>query len=129
MIDRSSAALLWKMSELGLAVPQVMAHRFARIATAGPVPSARDRREFERMGSEKGEAFMASWSSMAAQAVIEYQRIAASLLAAFWSPTSRNSADALTRQIQGSAVAILGKAVTPVHKTAVANAKRLRRTR
>ena len=36
-------------AELALAVPQVVAHRMARMALAGHSPSARDQREFQMM--------------------------------------------------------------------------------
>lgn len=45
----------------------VIQHRTQRIAAAGPLPNARDRREFERMGSEKVAAAAASAAAMARQ--------------------------------------------------------------
>src|SRR5438128_1971363 len=51
-------------SELAFAVPQVVAHRLTRMALAGPVLSARDRREFHGMGQEKVHAFWQSWFAM-----------------------------------------------------------------
>ncbi len=53
-----------KSVELGIAAPQVIAQRVQRMLTAGPVPSARDQREFLRMGSEKVTAFQQSWLAM-----------------------------------------------------------------
>ena len=44
-------------TELAFAVPQVIAHRVARMMLAGPNPSTTDRREFHLMNSEKLAAF------------------------------------------------------------------------
>ena len=62
--DRRSRALAAQLFDLGLAVPQVLMHRMTRMALAGSRPSARDRREFERMSAEKVAAFYESWSAM-----------------------------------------------------------------
>jgi len=52
---------LW---EIGVAAPQVIAHRLQRMALAGPLPGARDQREFTRMGQEKAEALAESLMAM-----------------------------------------------------------------
>jgi hypothetical protein len=62
--NRKSRALATQVIDLGLAVPQVVAHRVARMALAGLSPSMRDRREFHRMGAEKVAAFYESWNAM-----------------------------------------------------------------
>jgi hypothetical protein len=61
---RNSVALALQGMELGLAVPQVIAHRLMRIAAAGSRPSARDQRELWLMGSEKIAAAAESWNAM-----------------------------------------------------------------
>jgi len=48
--------LSWKFGEMWMASAQVVAHRTARMAAAGPMPGSRDRREFALMGQEKVEA-------------------------------------------------------------------------
>jgi hypothetical protein len=83
--------------ELSLATPQVMAHRLTRMAMAGPVPSARDQREFSLMGQEKVQAFQQSWVAMWMQALIT--------------------------PLQPAKVLAAGMA--PVHTKALANARRL----
>ena len=50
--------------KLGLAVPQVLAHRLARM---DPV-------EFQRMGVEKIAAFYEAWGAMAMQSLLESQK-------------------------------------------------------
>ena len=47
---RPSQRLAAQSVELAWAAPQVVMHRLARMAQAGPQPSAHDRREFARMG-------------------------------------------------------------------------------
>ena len=68
------AKLARKSGELMQAAPQVVAVRVGRMLTAGPQPSARDRREFQRMGAEKVEAFAQSWQAMAVQALAAQQQ-------------------------------------------------------
>jgi hypothetical protein len=120
-----------KAAELAFAVPQVVAHRLARMAIAGPTPSARDRKEFDLMVAEKKAAFTDSWSAMAAQAVRANQALALSLFQSFWSPSTRRkpSPAAVSARIQRAALGVLSKGVAPVHRKAVANAKRLARTK
>jgi hypothetical protein len=52
--------LAWKTGEMAIAAAQVIGHRTSRLARAGPVPSARDQREFTLMGQEKGAAALES---------------------------------------------------------------------
>ncbi|MGB5062813.1 MAG: polyhydroxyalkanoate granule-associated phasin [Candidatus Competibacter sp.] len=117
--------------ELAFAVPQVVAHRVTRMALAGPTLSERDRKEFQRMGAEKAAAFNASWNAMTRQALHTNQTLAASFFRVFWSPSlkSRPSASTVSAQWQSAALGVLGKGMTPVHRKAVANAKRLARTK
>jgi hypothetical protein len=49
---RGAGSLALKAAELSFAVPEVVAHRMARMALSGSEVSARDRREFERMMME-----------------------------------------------------------------------------
>lgn len=129
---RTTKSLLIKSAELAVATPQVVAHRLARMAVAGPALSARDRKEFERMSAEKMAAFNESWSAMADQALHAQRLLAASWVRSFW-PSAlkgrRPSATAMAVRAQNAAMGILGKGMAPVHRKAVANAKRLARTR
>lgn len=113
---RKSTALPLKSAELALAVPQVVAHRLTRMALAGPVWNARDRREFHGMGQEKVLAFWQSWFAMG------------------WAMTQALQ-KAWLAMLQGARVpsldmnAIAAKGLAPVHRRATGNARRLARTR
>ena len=114
--------------ELALAVPQVVAHRLGRAAHAGPFPSPRDRREFQRMGVEKIAAFYESWNAM----VVEMTRANLRLLLALASsnPWTAMAADSRTASMHvRAALDILHSGTTPYHRRAVANARRLARLR
>ena len=129
---RSTGTLSTKTAELAFAVPQVVAHRLTRMAQAGPKLSARDRKEFARMVAEKHSAFGESWKAMALQALRSNQAFAVMLARVAWTPPSLQgtpAARALAAEAQRAAVAVLDKGLAPVHRRAVANAKRLARTR
>lgn len=116
----SSAA---QLLELGVAAPQVVAHRLARMASAGASPSARDRREFTGMVVEKQVAFAQAWTAMWLEGWRMQQRW---LLAWF------DSAPALPWRAAADLAAwerVLARGIAPVHRRAVANARRLGRTR
>ena len=102
--------------ELGMAVPQVLAHRFARM----------DATEFQRMGTEKLAAFQEAWGAMAIQTVLENQKLAFSLVQSFWFPWIRPQSS-MSKQLSDAGMSILGSGMAPVTRRAVANAKRLRR--
>jgi hypothetical protein len=128
---RTSRSLATQAAELAFAVPQVVAHRVTRIALSGPKLSPRDRKEFERMVAEKGTAFGESWNAMAAQAALAHQALSVSFFRSFLSVArgKRPSAAATAAQLHRAAVGVLGKGLAPVHRKAVANAKRLGRTK
>ncbi len=127
---RKSSSMAMKLAELSLAVPQVVAHRVTRMAMAGQSLSTRDKKEFERMVAEKKAAFGQSWSAMAAQAARANQALALSAFTSLWLPTRRRpSATAVASKFQRAVVGVLNKGVAPVHSKAIANAKRLARTK
>jgi len=127
MPTRRRKSLAAQAFELGLAAPQVVAHRMARMALAGHSLSARDRREFHRMGAEKVSAFGEAWTAMAAQAFVENQKLALSIMQSFWFPWV--PAKSVRRQMNDAALGILGKGMAPIRRRAVANARRLGRAR
>jgi len=106
---RHAAGAARKSMEIGIAAPQVIAHRLTRMALAGPRPSERDLREFTGMWLEKpaafGQAFLAAW--------LQFVRHQWSFGASLWP----------------AMFAITNAAIAPVHSKAVANARRLARTR
>jgi len=122
---RRTKSLAAQTIDLGFAVPQVIAHRVARIMLAGGSPSARDRRELHRMGTEKILAANEAWSAMAIQTVLENQKLALSFMQSLWFPWVRRQSAAL--QLSNAALDVLGKGMAPVRRRAVANARRLGR--
>ena len=128
---RATHSLAVKAAELALAVPQVVAYRVTRMARSATKLSARDRKEFQRMVTEKIAAFSESWVAMVRQATVADQALACSIFKSFLSMArgKRPSATALVAEVQRAALSVLDKGVAPVHRKAVANAKRLRRTK
>jgi len=124
---RRSKSLAVQSVELGFAVPQVIAHRLARIASAGASPSARDRAEFQRMGTEKIAALNEAWAAMAAETFRAQQEIALSLWFPWINPGS--AFNKASRQISRAGLDILGAGMAPARRRAVANAKRFGRTK
>ena len=81
---------------------------------------------------EKHDAFGEAWQAMALQSLHSQQAFAAALARLAWTPPSlrrQPAAQALAAQMQLAALAVFGKGLAPVHRRAVANAKRLARTR
>ena len=111
-----------KLGELAIAAPQVIAHRIARMALAGPTLSARDRKEFTGMVLEKQAAAAQAWMGMFAEGVRFQQQFALSVLTLATPRQHAARAKAATSRIASSALA-------PIHRKAVANAKRLARTK
>jgi hypothetical protein len=100
----------WQLSlqawEVAVTAPLVISHRLARMAMAGANPTARDRREFTRMGQEK---MAAGYESMAAMAT------------AFAGVGMIPWADASFR--------LASAGLAPVHSRVMANNRRLGRRR
>lgn len=119
--------LALQASEMAVAVPQVVAHRLARLATAGVTPSARDWQEFQLMGSEKLLAFVESWSAMNWEIFRVNQQLALGFMQSVWFPwLGANPLGMLApRHLNKTALGIMQKGIEPVHRRAVANARRL----
>ncbi len=122
-----------KATELGLAVPQVVGHRLARLASAGPLPSARDAREFRLMGVEKIGAFGESWFAMSMAIWQANLSLGSSMMAMMVAPWLGGSPARARRQLarhwQSTMVDALDKGFEPIHRTATANARRLKHAR
>ncbi|WP_311221264.1 MULTISPECIES: polyhydroxyalkanoate granule-associated phasin [unclassified Acidovorax] len=129
--NNQKAAALWRQgTELSVAAPQVIAHRLARMAAAGPQPSARDQREFTRMVAEKQTAFAQAWMAMATQSMVTGPALAMSMARSWfmpWGSKGWTGQQALATQWQSAALGVMGKGLAPVRSAAVANAKRLNR--
>jgi hypothetical protein len=107
---RRSKALAAQTVDLAFAVPQVIAHRVARMA---------DQREMHRMGTEKFTAFGEAWTAMALEAWLANQKFALAFMQSALLPG--------TQQLNKAAMDILASGMTPIRKAAVANARRLGR--
>jgi hypothetical protein len=132
---RKARQLQRQFGELMVAAPQVVTHRLGRLAVAGPRPGPHDRREFQRMGIEKLEAFGESWQAMTRQWLKSHQQLATALWQGHGplsAPGRRASPAFATKAAaawQQAALDLLGQGLRPVHRRAVANARRLGRRR
>jgi len=86
------------------------------MALAGASPSARDRREFHRMGVEKIAAFYESWNAMCLALLRANLNLAVTPFQFWWSPHRRRR----------TGLSILGAGLVPIHRRVTANARRLR---
>jgi len=142
--------LLFKAGEMMSASAQVIGHRTAQMALAGPTPSQHDRNEFNLMSQEKMEAAAESAHAMAIRMMSLHQEAAslaiqhmldgaANLVSVASSSTLhqtghrqsklaqdtiRNSAEAVS-QFNTSLANIAQTGLHPIHARATANAKRL----
>lgn len=123
-------ALSKKSGELAAAASQVVAHRVTRMLMAGPMPSERDQVEFKRMVDEKKQAFTESWLAMTTHGLLAHQAIATTAWRSLCFPWLGGGATpaALASQMQTAGFGVINKAMAPVHRTAMANAKRLAKT-
>jgi hypothetical protein len=142
--------LAWKTGEMAIASAQVIGHRTSRLALAGPVPSARDQREFALMGQEKGEAALESVQAVGVSmlmlsqqfAALAYKQMLSASVAMMSLAASRTAAQYLDRQsklvhdtmtnstvaaskLSGSTAKLARSAVKPVHKRVSGNVRRL----
>lgn len=115
----SQRAMARRLTEVAFAVPQVVAYRASRMALA---PTSRDRREMSLMVSEKAAAFSEAWMAMSAQAMRVGFALSTSFIRAPFASVSATRANA-------AMLSVLGAGLAPVHRRAVANAKRLARAR
>lgn len=135
--------------EMLTASAQVIHHRSGRIAAAGILPDARDRREFRLMGQEKIEAAAESMQAMAVQianinlqmanAVLRQWISGAGMFALLTSPvaalsarrqgallrTAMTDSTALASQAAGSLARLAHHGMRPIHARATGNARRL----
>ena len=120
--SRQATSTAVKLAELGVAAPQVIAHRLTRMALAGPTISARDRKEFTGIVTEKQAAVAQAWMGMFAEGLRLQQQFALSLMTGATPRLHAVRAQSATSRIVGAGLA-------PIHRKAVSNAKRLRRTK
>ena len=125
----TATSLSTQVAELAWAAPFVVAHRVTRMMLAGLNPSDRDRKEFTLMRTEKAAAFHESWHAMALHTWQAQQALVSSFVLAVWSPLSvrQPSATATASRLHDAALGAWGEGLAPVHRTALANARRLSR--
>jgi len=152
----SNPFLLWmklgvRTNEMLLASAQVIGHRTARMASATPIPSEPDQREFALMGQEKIEAATAAAQAMAAHAmasnpefgiqafsqmmtgVSDWMSLGASRttdeMIARQAKLMRTLTEAVlsTSQLAVPAARMAEAGLQPIHAKATANARRLNR--
>lgn len=121
-LARRSTRNAARLVELSVAVPQVVAHRLTRMALSNPNPSARDRKEFTGMVAEKQVALLQAGMAVLLEAWRWQQTFAMSIL-------TGASARQHHATAQSAAVRMASSTIGPFHRKAVANAKRLARTR
>jgi len=114
-------------AEIAIAAPQVIAIRTTRMALAGATPSAKDRREFKRMHTEKVDAFNQGWLAMWTETARIQQQTVLTAMTTWWLPKSTASLLPNANKLSRDALAIMEKGIAPVRNRAVANAKRLGR--
>ena len=139
-----------KAAELAIAAPQVVAIRTARMLAAGTRPGAADRAELSRMSNEKTQAFWESMLAMGTQVVRAQQEYTRTAVLQWWrlwttapllgarpllqAVTALPRASALLssptpRQRERAVSKLADAALTPVHKRATSNARRLGRVK
>ena len=134
------AGSIVKATELAIAAPQVVAIRTARMLAAGAHPGAADRAELSRMYTEKVQAFWESMFAMGAQVVRTNQDCARTAALQWWRlwttplhaslPRAAGVVTGTTPRRRQRAMSRLAEAaLTPVHKRATANARRLGRSK
>jgi hypothetical protein len=101
-----------RVAELSLIAPQVIALRSLR---------THDRREMQRMGTEKVLAFWESMNAMGLQMTRANQEYALFAMRQWWSPWMS------PWQTAAAAGKVLEQGLRPIHRRASANARRLKR--
>ena len=123
-------AVAQQSGELASASAQVIAQRMTRMVRAGPLPSARDRKEFKRMVDEKQMAFGESWMAMVGHATTAQMALGTTAWRSLCYPWLGGGATPATMasQIHQAGIDMVQKGLEPMHRKAVANAKRLAKT-
>lgn len=134
MVSSKQLRLTRDAAQMAGAVPQVVMHRVARMMTAGAIPNRRDQDEFYRMGAEKVAAFGESWAAMTLQTFAAQQQFSVWWLQTWWQvamggwmhpPTLQQLSNNAQRRWMNSVLDVAAHGMAPVHRRAVANAKRL----
>ena len=115
-----------QVAEINAGVPGIVSYGLMRLAWAGAMPSHSDRTELSWMSSEKWQA-ASQWAvAMTAFAMQQQMAMAQSFMHAMWAPwmgLSSVSSVAVPNPVAG----MLSAGLTPYHRIATANARRLRK--
>lgn len=134
-LKSSSQAFSQQAAELSVAAPQVVRHRVRQMALAGAFPSEQDQKEFKLMSQEKMDAFQESVQAMAFESINAQQKFVVEVWSSLfrpWTPDwNSNWSNAMKLPyiypFQAATMGVLNKGMQPIHRRAVANAKRLGR--
>ena len=125
----SAAAAKW--GEIAWGAGPVIAHRLTRLALAGPVPTARDQREFHTMVAEKPRAMAQAAQAMWAEALSQQWR----LTTGWWQTMARSgpwwwwqAPGAMGQAWARAAEQVAKSGLKPVHQRVRSNSRRLART-
>lgn len=119
---------IYQQSEdFSMHVPQIMQRRIYMIAKQNPLNNAKERKEMERMVTEKPIAFFESWSQMAWQTMIAQQNISQLMFSnclklSLGQPISLQN---FFYSVNQEALHVLEKGMYPIYSRVAANAKRL----
>lgn len=125
---KSNKSIPEKSLELAIAAPQVMWLRWWQMSTAGFNPSARDQEEFQRMWTEKVDAYSESWRAMSLETTKYQQKMVMSAMNHMLNPWAAMTGAMFLSQLNYAEKAgqkIVKKGLSPIHSRAVANAERL----
>ena len=123
-------------TQVAVAVPQVIAHQVGRMMGASPLPSGRDQQEFYLMGAEKFAAFQESWAAMSWQTLAAQQQFTLWWTQTWWQvalggwmnpPSLQHLSTGAQQRLLASLFDVAQHGMAPVHRRAVANARRLGR--
>lgn len=117
---RRATSTSHRLLELGMLAPAIAGSRLARMALEGASPSARGRSELFAMVLEKQVAFAQAWSAVWTETARMQMQFGAAWMSSV--PTAAQTA----RIADAGLRRIAAKALAPVHRKVVANARRLR---
>lgn len=126
--NKSAHKFLDQSGQLAFAIPQVVTARLTKMALAGTAPSLKDQQELYLMGAEKVWAFYESWWAMSLEMAQKNQRLMEALFVNPWK--ALNPVKLMTpAKVQKNVLDVMNKGMEPVRKRAVANAKRLSKSK
>jgi hypothetical protein len=126
--EKTKSAILQSI-EIAHAAPQIIVHRISRMALAGPMPSMRDRKEFQLMGAEKLAAMVESWNAMALATGLVIQTTAIQYMVSMMvsTPFTLIALRPTASELRAASPCILSEGIAPIHRRVMANARRLGR--